>query len=74
MTSNTGCRVFNWGVHTKLERFLPSVKKCHLTFKPPIDLYLISEKTIWKNQVRQFLFYLELDFTACVACKNQFRN
>ena len=31
---------------------------------PPVDLYLISEKSIWKNQVRQtgFLVYFELDF------------
>jgi drug/metabolite transporter (DMT)-like permease len=33
-------------------------------FYPPVDLYLISEKSIWKNQVRQtgFLVYFELDF------------
>ena len=33
-------------------------------FRPPVDLYLISEKSIWKNQVRQtgFLVYFELDF------------
>ena len=69
--------------------------------KPPVDLYLISEKSIWKNQVRQtgFLVYFKLNFyclcdlqrvflpgglttiaiwewifTACVTCKNQFRN
>ena len=31
---------------------------------PPVDLYLISEDSIWKNQVRQtgFLVYYELDF------------
>ena len=31
---------------------------------PLLDLYLISEKSIWKNQVRQtgFLVYFELDF------------
>ena len=31
---------------------------------PPVDLYLISEKSIWKNQVRQtgFLVYFKLDF------------
>ena len=31
---------------------------------PPVDLYLISEKSIWKNQVRRtgFLVYFELDF------------
>ena len=30
----------------------------------PVDLYLISEKSIWKNPVRQtgILFYFELDF------------
>ena len=43
---------------------------------PPVDLYLIFEKSSWKNQVRQigFLVYFELDFTACGACTNQFRN
>ena len=32
--------------------------------KSPVDLYLISEKSIWKNQVQQtrFLVYFELDF------------
>ena len=31
---------------------------------PPVDLYLISEKSIWKNQVWRtgFLVYFELDF------------
>ena len=31
---------------------------------PPVDLYLISEKSIWKNQVRRtgILVYFELDF------------
>ena len=31
---------------------------------PPVDLYLISEKSIWKNQVRrtEFLVYFKLDF------------
>ena len=31
---------------------------------PNVDLYLISEKSIWKNQVRRtgFLVYFELDF------------
>ena len=31
---------------------------------PNVDLYLISEKSIWKNQVRQtgFLVYFKLDF------------
>ena len=40
---------------------------------PPVDLYLISEKSIWKYQVRRtgFLVYYELDY---VACKNQFQN
>ena len=36
----------------------------HLDFLPPVDLYLISEKSIWKNQARQtgFLVFFELDF------------
>ena len=31
---------------------------------PPVDLYLIPKKSIWKNQVRRtgFLDYFELDF------------
>ena len=31
---------------------------------PPVDLYLISEKSIWKNQVRctGILVYFKLDF------------
>ena len=31
---------------------------------PPVDLYLISEKSIWKNKVRRtgFLVYFKLDF------------
>ena len=31
---------------------------------PPVDLYLISEKSIWKNLVQRtgFLVYFELDF------------
>ena len=35
---------------------------------PPVDLYLISEKSICKNQVRQtgFLVYFELD-SYCTA-------
>ena len=47
-----------------------------LASKPPIDLYLISEKSIWKNQNRRtgFLVYFELDFYARVACKSQFQN
>ena len=30
----------------------------------PVDMYLISSKSIWKNQVRQtgFLVYIKLDF------------
>jgi hypothetical protein len=38
-------------------------------YMPPVDLYLISEKSIWKNQVRLtgFLVYFELDFTAGVV-------
>ena len=48
-------------------------------FISPVALHLISEKSIWKNQVRQtgYLVYFELDFyclTACVAWENQFRN
>ena len=46
-----------------------NVKNCKLLtlifhLLPPVDLYLISEKSIWKNQVRQtgFLVYFELDF------------
>ena len=32
--------------------------------KPPVDLYLNSEKSVWKNQVQRigFLVYFELDF------------
>ena len=32
--------------------------------KPPVDLYLISEKSIWKNQVGRtgFLVYFKLNF------------
>ena len=35
-----------------------------LPFYHPVDLYLISEKSIWKNQVRRtgFLVYFKLDF------------
>ena len=49
----------------------PIRKKCDfyvkLTLKaniPLVDLYLIFEKSIWKNQVRRtgFLVYFELDF------------
>ena len=43
---------------------------------PPVDLYLISEKSIWKNQVRQtgFLAYFKLDFYCLDFCrlKSQF--
>ena len=37
-------------------------------FKPPVDLYLISEKSIWKNQVQRtgFLVYFKLD-SYCTA-------
>ena len=35
---------------------------------PPVDLYLISEKSIWKNQFQQI--GLNLIFTACVAKMN----
>ena len=40
-----------------------STKKIQLSTHP-VDLYLISEKSIWKNQVQQtgFLVYFELDF------------
>ena len=43
--------------------FQPSEGAGQITF-PPVDLYLISEKSIWKNQVQQtgFLVYFELDF------------
>ena len=39
---------------------------------PPVDLYLISEKSIWKNQVWRtgFLVYFELDFYClCSLCR-----
>ena len=40
-----------------------------LPYLHPIHLYLIFEKiSSWKNQVRSWIF------TACVTCKNQFRN
>ena len=41
-----------------------------------IVLYLISEKSIWKNQVRPTGFYSFSNwlFTACVAYKNQFQD
>ena len=37
---------------------------CNFGNWPPVDLYLISEKSIWKNQVRRtrFLVYFKLDF------------
>jgi len=39
-------------------------KKSSTSPSPPVDLYLISEKSIWKHQVKQieFLVYFELDF------------
>ena len=39
----------------------------------PVDLYLISKKIIWKNQVQLtgFLVYFKLDF---YCCNNQFGN
>ena len=42
---------------------------------PPVDLYLISEKSIWKNLVRRtgFLVYFELDFY-CLCSLYQFRR
>ena len=48
---------------------------------PPVDLYLISEKSSCKNQVAKIKFD-DLDFysisnwifIACVACKNQLPN
>ena len=45
----------------------PIDSHCMVNFQgtyPPVDLYLISEKSIWKNQVRQtgFLVYFKLDF------------
>ena len=42
---------------------------------PPVDLYLISEKSIWKNQVRRtgFLVYFELDFY-CLFVELDFSN
>ena len=38
--------------------------KKYVSSWPPVDLYLISEKSIWKNQVQRtdFLVYFELDF------------
>ena len=39
--------------------------------KSPVDLYLIFEKSIWKNQVRRtgFLIYFELDFYCLCSLK-----
>ena len=39
---------------------------------PPVDLYLISEKSIWKNQIQHtgFLVYFELDFYCLLAKKS----
>jgi len=38
---------------------------------PPVDLYLISEKSIWKNQVQRtgFLVYFKLDFYCLCSLK-----
>ena len=38
-------------------------KNFYVEDTPPVDLYLISEKSIWKNQVKrtEFLVYFELD-------------
>ena len=38
---------------------------------PPVDLYLISEKSIWKNKVGRtgFLVYFELDFYCLCSLK-----
>ena len=52
-------------------RFYLSWRLC-----PPVVLYLISEKSIWKNQVRQteFLVYFELDFYClCIILKINFK-
>ena len=41
---------------------------------PPVDLYLISEKSIWKNQVRQTGFLPPVDLYLIFeksSCKNQ---
>ena len=40
-----------------------------ITILPPVDLYLISEKSIWKNQLQQtgFLVCLNWIFTSCVS-------
>ena len=40
---------------------------------PPVDLYFISEKSIWKNQVRRtgFLVYFKLDFYCLCSLQNQ---
>ena len=43
----------------------------HINNSPPVDLHLIFEKWNSKNGFAPFLVYFELDFTACVACKNQ---
>ena len=41
-----------------------NISTVKLPVVPPVDLYLISGKSIWKNQVRRtgFLVYFELDF------------
>ena len=40
-------------------------------FTPPVDLYLISEKSIWKNQFWRtgFLVYFEFDFYCLYGLK-----
>ena len=55
-----------WEKLTKLKSnyFKKQFVLCHHFYLPPVDLYLISEKSIWKNQVRRtgFLVYFQLDF------------
>ena len=43
---------------------------------PPVDLYLIFEKSSWKNQVRQtgFLVYFELDFYCLCSLQKSIIN
>jgi hypothetical protein len=55
---------FKWVMEADIKRLTCKVS-------PPVDLYLISEKSIWKNQVRQtgFLAYFELNF--CSLCSLQ---
>ena len=54
----------------KFSQNLASFQICstEIQIKRPIHLYLIFEKSCWKNQVRRFLVYFELHFIACVAC------